>query len=164
MARTRRAVASIWILLPALFACAAARPSTGGDPAPPAAATAKGPETAAAPAPNPYLSSEPIQPITARFEMPSLARPAFPDRSFDIRAHGAVEGGTAKNTQAFRHAVLAAAGAGGGTVLVPAGRWLTGPIRLESNVNLHLAAGAVLLFSQDFGDYLPPVFTRWEGL
>ena len=96
--------------------------------------------------------------------MPSLERPAFPNQSFDVRAHGAKEGGTIKNTEAFRKAVHAAASAGGGTVLVPAGRWLTGPIRLESNVNLHLSAGAVLLFSQDFGDYLPPVFTRWEGL
>jgi polygalacturonase len=35
---------------------------------------------------------------------------------------------------------------------------------LQSNINLHVATGAVLAFSQDFSDYLPPVLTRWEGL
>lgn len=96
--------------------------------------------------------------------MPALERPRFPAGVFDIREHGAKQGGAIKNTEAFRAAVGAAKAAGGGTVLVPAGRWLTGPIHLESHVNLHLAAGSVVLFSQDFADYLPPVFTRWEGM
>ena len=49
-------------------------------------------------------------------------------------------------------------------MFVPAGRWVTGPIHLASNIHLHLAEGAELLFSQDFADYLPVVFSRWEGL
>jgi len=83
---------------------------------------------------------------------------------YDVRGFGAVADGVTKNTDAFKKAIAAAVAKGGGTVLVPAGRWVTGPIHLASNVNLHLADGAELLFSQDFEDYLPVVFSRWEGL
>ena len=48
-------------------------------------------------------------------------------------------------------------------VLVPAGLWLTGPVVLKSNVNLHLAAGATLLFTEDKNQY-PLVEANWEGL
>ena len=67
------------------------------------------------------------------------------------------------NTEAFRQAVAACTAAGGGTVRVPPGDWLTGPIHLESNVRLHLEKDAVLRFSTRPADYLPVVFTRWEG-
>ncbi len=50
-----------------------------------------------------------------------------------------------------------------GTVEVPRGAWLTGAIHLKSDVNLHLAEGAVLRFSTDPKHYLPLVFTRWES-
>jgi polygalacturonase len=105
-----------------------------------------------------------IAPIEAPFEMPHLRRPVFGNRTFDIRDYGAEEGGSVKNTAAFAAAVDACGASGGGRVLVPAGQWLTGPIRLKSNVNLHLARGSVIKFSDDFGDYLPPVFTRFEGI
>ncbi|MDP9036186.1 MAG: glycosyl hydrolase family 28 protein [Myxococcota bacterium] len=68
------------------------------------------------------------------------------------------------NTQAFAAAIAAASAAGGGVVDVPAGTWRTGPIHLASSIELHLEAGATVLFSQNFGDYLPAVLTRWEGL
>jgi polygalacturonase len=48
--------------------------------------------------------------------------------------------------------------------VVPPGKFLTGPIHLESNVNLHVSEGATLRFSRDPGDYLPAVPTRWEGV
>jgi polygalacturonase len=105
-----------------------------------------------------------IAKIDAPFAMPPLVRPEIPDRTFDVRQYGAVEGGTAKNTQAIRRAIQAAAKAGGGTVLIPAGRWLTGPIHLESNLNLRIAKGAEVLFSQDVNDYRPAVFCRHEGI
>ena len=54
--------------------------------------------------------------------------------------------------------------AGGGRVVVPAGTFLTGAIHLKSSVNLHLSAGATLRFSRNPQDYLPVVFTRWEGV
>ncbi|MDI1251076.1 MAG: glycoside hydrolase family 28 protein [Lacunisphaera sp.] len=107
---------------------------------------------------------EPIAPIKAPFPMPQLQRPAFPDRSVDIRDHGAVAGGETKNTAAIARAIAACAEAGGGRVLVPAGRWLTGPIHLRSNINLHLAEGAVLVFSDRPEDYLPPVLVRVGGI
>ena len=126
--------------------------------------------TAALPEPAPVrlaargLPAEPIAPIKAPFPMPALERPRFPEATFNIRDFGAVPDGTTKNTDAFRKAIAATVTAGGGTVLVPQGRWLTGAIHLKSNVNLHVAAGAEILFSQEFADYLPVVFTRWEGI
>jgi polygalacturonase len=90
--------------------------------------------------------------------------PSFPNRDFVITRYGAVGDGRADCTQAFRSAVEACAQAGGGRVVVPEGRWLTGPIHLRSNVNLHVQRGATIAFSQDPAAYLPAVFTRWEGM
>ncbi len=90
--------------------------------------------------------------------------PAFPDREFDITSYGARGDGVADCTDAFRRAIAACNAAGGGTVNVPPGKFLTGPIHLKSNVNLHLRRGARIAFSQDPNAYLPPVFTRWEGM
>lgn len=73
---------------------------------------------------------------------------------FDIRDYGAIGDGKNKNTAAIQAAVDACAAAGGGRVLVPSGRWLTGTIVLKSFVELHLEAGAVLLGSTDIRDYL----------
>jgi len=105
-----------------------------------------------------------IEPLTAPFAMPQLARPSFPEAEFDIRDFGAIEGGTAKITGAIRDAIVAATHAGGGHVLIPPGTWLTGAIHLESNIDLHLLRGAELLFSQDPADYLPVVFSRHEDI
>ena len=49
-------------------------------------------------------------------------------------------------------------------MVVPAGRYLSGPIYLKSNVNLHLEKDATILFSTNPDDYLPLVHTRWEGV
>ncbi|MDF3070174.1 MAG: glycoside hydrolase family 28 [Polyangiaceae bacterium] len=124
---------------------------------------ASSPTSAPLPAAQGYLPTEPIGPIRAPFDMPQPTRPSIPAAVFDIRDFGAQEGGTVKATSAFRQAIAKASAAGGGTVLVPPGTWLTGAIHLKSRINLHVASGAVLSFSQDFGDYLPPVLTRWEG-
>jgi polygalacturonase len=96
--------------------------------------------------------------------MPQLQRPVFPARVINITDHGAVPGGEVKNTAAFAAAIKAVADAGGGRVLVPAGVWLTGPIHLASNIDLHLAEGAVIKFSDVMEDYLPPVFVRSGGI
>jgi polygalacturonase len=98
------------------------------------------------------------------FEMPAVEPPSFPERAFDIRSFGAKDDRLTPNTDAFRQAVTTCHAAGGGVVRVPAGDWLTGPIHLRSNVNLHLEKGALLRFSTRFADYLPVVFTRWEGV
>lgn len=111
-----------------------------------------------------YDPAEVIAPIAAPFPMASLRRPIFPDRMVDIANHGAKPGGEVKNTAAFAAAIRAVADAGGGRVIVPAGVWLTGPIHLRSRVDLHLAEGAVVKFSDVMEDYLPPVFVRSGGI
>jgi polygalacturonase len=89
--------------------------------------------------------------------------PTFPGRDFDIRRFGAVANGTTLCTNGFRDAIAACAADGGGRVVVPEGRFLTGPIHLESNVNLHVEAGGTIAFTRDHAAYLPPVLTRFEG-
>jgi polygalacturonase len=81
---------------------------------------------------------------------------------YNIVNFGAVPDEKTLCTGAFEMAVKRCEQSGGGTIYVPAGRFLTGPIRLVSNVNLYLDAGAVLLFSNDINDY-PTVYSRWEG-
>jgi polygalacturonase len=108
--------------------------------------------------------NESIEPISAPFPMPNLQRPVFPARVIDIRKHGAVADGRTRNTEAFAKAIEACSAAGGGRVLVPAGRWFTGPIHLKSNIELHLAGGAEVIFSNRFEDYLPPVLVRVGGI
>ncbi|RAV29743.1 glycoside hydrolase family 28 protein [Sinomicrobium soli] len=90
--------------------------------------------------------------------------PVFPDRIFPVTDYGAVGDGNTLNTEAFQKAISACHDAGGGQVVVPEGRFLTGPIHLKSNVNLHTEDGAVVLFSTDKEDYLPVVHTSYEGV
>jgi polygalacturonase len=98
------------------------------------------------------------------FDMPAVEPPVFPDRVFDVRDYGAAGNGETLNTESFRLAVEACHESGGGVALIPAGIWVTGPIHLRSNVNLRLEKEAVVRFSTRFADYLPVVFTRWEGI
>jgi polygalacturonase len=81
------------------------------------------------------------------------AQPVVPSRSFSLADFGAVPDGRTPNTDAFRRALAAVAQAGGGRLTVPAGAYFTGPIDLCSSLDFHLAAGARLLFSQDFDAY-----------
>ncbi len=90
-----------------------------------------------------------------------IRAPEFSPRNFPITDYGAKAG--ADSTEALRSAVTACHDSGGGHVIVPAGTFLTGAIRLLSNVDLHLAKGATLKFSTDPKAYLPVVFTRWES-
>jgi polygalacturonase len=110
-----------------------------------------------------------IAPIKTPFEMLQLKRPSFPNRTFDIRDYGAVQckwedDEKHKSTEAIRKAIIACHKGGGGKVLIPRGDWLTGAIHLRSNVNLHVAEGAVVHFSNDLKDYLPVVHVRCEGV
>lgn len=93
-----------------------------------------------------------------------IKAPAFPKRDFAITRYGAVGDGMKDCTLAFARAIAACNRAGGGRVVVPAGKFLTGAIHLKSNVNLHVTEEATILFSQDPRKYLPVVFSRWEGV
>jgi polygalacturonase len=90
--------------------------------------------------------------------------PVFANRDFLVTDFGGVADGQKDCTAAIRHAVATCSAAGGGRVVVPEGAFLTGAIHLKSGVNLHLADGAILRFSRDPRNYLPLVFTRWEGV
>ncbi|MEI7025760.1 glycoside hydrolase family 28 protein [Paenibacillus sp. y28] len=81
---------------------------------------------------------------------------------FNAVHYGAVGDGATKNTESFAKAIEAIQAAGGGTLFVPAGTYLTGAIHLVSNMTLHLDAGAKLLFVSDLDEY-PTVKTRWSG-
>lgn len=94
--------------------------------------------------------------------MPEVLLPEIPPHSVSITDFGAVEGGQADNTEAFRQAIEAVAGAGGGRVVIPPGIWLTGPLKLTSRLELHAQAGAVVRFSKRFGDY-PLIASQFEG-
>jgi polygalacturonase len=92
-----------------------------------------------------------------------IVSPVFPNRIFDVTDFGAVGDSVTLSTKAINRAIIECSEAGGGKVLIPKGIFLTGAVHLKSNVNLHLAEGAVLKFSRNHEDYLPVVFTRWEG-
>lgn len=92
-----------------------------------------------------------------------IVPPTFPLRDFDIREHGAKPDGRTDASKAIAQAIAACHAAGGGRVVVPAGTWPTGPIHLRSNVNLHVAEGAILLFTPEPAKY-PRVHTTWEGV
>lgn len=106
---------------------------------------------------------EEIAPVTgAPFELPDFKRPVFPDLTVSITEDGAREGTFV--TDIVNKLIDEVSVKGGGTVIVPAGKWFSGRITLKSNVNLHLAKGAILEFSGRIKDYLPAVFTRHEGI
>lgn len=92
-----------------------------------------------------------------------IKAPKFLDKDYKVTDFGAIGDGITKNSEAFKKAIETCSENGGGRVIVPSAVFLTGPIYLKSNVNLHLEDGATILFSRDTKDY-PIVFTRWEGM
>ncbi len=97
------------------------------------------------------------------FEMGKVSRPVIPDREVNITDFGGVGDGIALNTEAFRSAIDHLYSAGGGHLIVPEGIWLTGPITLRDNIDLHVTSNAVILFSPE-RDLYPIVETVFEGL
>lgn len=97
------------------------------------------------------------------FEMEQVHKPVIPDRTVEITDFGGIGDGKFKNTETFKNAIEGLASQGGGTLHIPRGVWLTGPIVLKSNMNLNLAKGALILFTRDYDDY-PLVETNFEGL
>ena len=102
--------------------------------------------------------------LTMEKVLKNIVPPVFHNQDFLITDYGAVGDGTVNSSMAIRKAIEECNRAGGGRVVVPAGKFCTGPVYLKSNVNLHLEKGSVLLFSTNPEDYLPLVYTRWEGV
>ncbi|RVU25676.1 GDSL family lipase [Sandaracinomonas limnophila] len=98
-----------------------------------------------------------------QYEIPVVSKPVFKLDTFDIQKFGAKNDLSFNNAVAIQQAINECSNQGGGTVLIAKGFWRTGPIELKSNVNLHLAAGALLQFSEQSFDY-PLVKTFWEGV
>jgi len=90
------------------------------------------------------------------------AAPAGPKVTLNVRDLGAAGDGKAKDTLAIQQTIDRCSALGGGSVVVPAGDYLTGALVLYSNVALEIAEGASLLGSGDMADY-PLAQVRWEG-
>jgi len=91
----------------------------------------------------------------------SAARTAGSSPFFNVADYGAVGNGTTLCTEAIQKAVDTCAAAGGGTVYIPAGRYLSGAIFLKSNVTLNISEGATLLASKHF-EHFPPFKPGWR--
>jgi len=89
----------------------------------------------------------------APFKMPTVPLPSFANKTFNITDYGAIADGKTLNTEAIAKAINACNAAGGGVVTIPAGTWLTGPIELKSNVNLHTEKDAIIQFTADHSLY-----------
>jgi len=81
------------------------------------------------------------------------ALPVIPNHTFSLADYGAKGNGYTMNTDAFKSAVAAVDAAGGGTLDIPKGTYLTGAFDLCSGINLHLEANATILFSPDPEEY-----------
>ncbi|MGN0201586.1 MAG: glycoside hydrolase family 28 protein [Candidatus Cryptobacteroides sp.] len=97
------------------------------------------------------------------FEMGQVSRPAIPSRSVSIEEFGGNGNGIQSNTAAFEKAIDFLSEKGGGHLIVPAGIWFTGPVRLKSNIDLHVEKDAVILFDPSRELY-PIIGTSFEGL
>lgn len=94
---------------------------------------------------------------------PTVKTVSFKTDTFNIIKYGAVPDGKTLNHESINKAIDICSQKGGGVVLIPAGLWMSGPIVLKSNVNLHLEYNALLQFTADFDQY-PLVQGNWEGL
>ena len=97
------------------------------------------------------------------FPMPEVERPVIPSYEVNITDFGGIGDGVTLNSKAFADAIEHLSSKGGGHIVVPQGIWLTGPVTLKDNMDLHVEEDAVLLFSDDRSLY-PIVETVFEGL
>lgn len=96
-------------------------------------------------------------------KLPVIIEPKFKKDTFDITKWGAISDGVTLNTKSINEAITQCNAKGGGVVLVPNGLWLTGPVEMKSNVNLHLEKNATLLFTKDKSQY-GLIESNWEGV
>jgi polygalacturonase len=84
---------------------------------------------------------------------PAIPKPSIPARNFIITEHGAVGDGVRNNAAAIQKTIDVAGTAGGGRVVIPAGKFVSGPISLKNHIDLHFDKGAFLLMSPDVDDF-----------
>ena len=82
-------------------------------------------------------------------ELRQVTAVAIPENTVILTDFGGVGDGVTLNTEAFRKAISALTKKGGGRLVVPQGVWLTGPIQLKDNIDLHITRNAIVLFSPD---------------
>jgi polygalacturonase len=97
------------------------------------------------------------------FEMTKVTRPSIPDYTVDLTDFGGVGDGVTLNTEAFAKAMRHLSDKGGGHLNVPSGIWLTGPVEILSNCDLHVTENAIVIFDPD-RDFYPIIETVFEGL
>lgn len=114
----------------------------------------------------PVLGQNEVSASSAWAKLPSILEtikePVFKNKIYNILDFGGKSGGVFDNSQVFKKAIQKCTKNGGGTVLVPAGKYFTGPIHLDNNVNLYLAEGSEILFNTN-PDAFPIVHTSFEG-
>lgn len=96
------------------------------------------------------------------FELPK--NPLISDYCVNIVDFGAIPNGETLNTEAIKNAILHCSENGGGRVVFPAGKWLTGAIHMADNIELHFEENAHVVFTTDKNAYLPVVYTGFEGI
>ncbi len=106
------------------------------------------------------MGDSPLTP--ARLLFYSLLLPMLTAATFDVKNNGAKGDGRTPDREAIQKAIEAASAAGGGTVVFPAGTYVTGSLRLRSNLRLQFEAGARLEASADPAAYDAPEPNQWD--
>lgn len=95
------------------------------------------------------------------FEANQPTLPVIPELIVSLEDYGGVGDGETLNTKAFDAAISDLSRRGGGHLIVPEGIWVTGPIVMKSNIDLHVVKNAVVLFTSDKIAY--PILSPDEG-
>lgn len=100
---------------------------------------------------------------TAKFKMPKVNVPVFGKATYNILDYGADPTGQQLATKAIQQAIDECSAQGGGTVIIPAGLYTTGPIALKSNVRLYTERNCFVSFTNDLSQYT--IYESWfEGI
>ena len=89
-------------------------------------------------------------------EVKQVSRPMIPSNEINIKDVGGVGDGLTLNTEAFTKGISKLNKLGGGKLVIPEGVWLTGPISMKDNIELHLDKNALIIFSPDKKLYVNP--------
>lgn len=112
-----------------------------------------------------YITQQQVNDLVnaSSLDIPCISLPTIPDKTFNVLDYGAKNDGSELSTVAIQNTIDMARKSGGGTVLIPAGVYLTGPIVLRSNVRLYTEYNALVVFSSDCSLY-PIVDAVFEGV